>query len=499
MAFKYIDRVKETSSTTGTVALSLGGAVSGFQTFASNYSDGDTFYYNVTDQSGSAWEVGLGTYTSTGNKLTRTTVLASSNSGSAVNFTSAALYCATSLAAAALPNQPGVLGLINISQSVTTVTHAASPYTILSTDYLILVDTTGGAVTLNLPSPAIKYRFRIKDSKGNFGTTQCTIARNGSETIDGLAASLILYANWGNYEISSDGTNWWKTSAACNLAYQTYGTSGGTWTAPAGVTQAIISGRGGSGGGGGGGAGGGGSTGAAAEGGGGGGPGGSCYTVTKLVTVVPNTAYTVTVGSGGSVGTAGTVTGASVSGSTGGSGGQAGNGGATSFGSLFSCPGGNGGGGGNGGALAATGSGGFAGESVGYFGITGAAGGVTNAQGGNTTQPFTFSPWAADSASSNGTGGAAGGASGGGGGGAGGIPMAGDTTPANGVTAGAGGASGANGSAGTAVNATSSGVGGMGGSGGGGGGLKAATGSTGGAGQAGGIGNAGYLTISWQE
>lgn len=102
MAFKYFDRVKETSTTTGTGALSLAGAVSQFIAFSSVYSNGDTFYYCIADQNGTNWEVGLGTYTSSGNLLTRTTVYASSNSGSAVNFTSAALYAFTVLAANAM-------------------------------------------------------------------------------------------------------------------------------------------------------------------------------------------------------------------------------------------------------------------------------------------------------------------------------------------------------------------------------------------------------------
>lgn len=89
MAFKYFDRVKETSTTTGTGAITLGGAASGFRTFSSVYTTADTLYYTITDQNGSNWEVGLGTYSTT---LARTTVIASSNSNTAVNFTSGALY-----------------------------------------------------------------------------------------------------------------------------------------------------------------------------------------------------------------------------------------------------------------------------------------------------------------------------------------------------------------------------------------------------------------------
>jgi hypothetical protein len=86
MALVVKDRVKETTTTTGTGAISLGGAVTNFQAFSSVLSDADTTYYAIIDVSNSAFEVGLGTYASSGNTLTRTTVLESSNSGSAVDF-----------------------------------------------------------------------------------------------------------------------------------------------------------------------------------------------------------------------------------------------------------------------------------------------------------------------------------------------------------------------------------------------------------------------------
>lgn len=84
---KYHDRVKETSTTTGTGNFTLAGAVLGFRTFGSVLSTNDTCYYCIALQGGSEWETGIGTYSAT-NTLTRTTILASSNGGSAVNFSS---------------------------------------------------------------------------------------------------------------------------------------------------------------------------------------------------------------------------------------------------------------------------------------------------------------------------------------------------------------------------------------------------------------------------
>jgi hypothetical protein len=83
MALVLKDRVKETTITIGTSTLVLLGATSGFQSF-SVIGDGNTTYYTI--DGGNEWEVGIGTYTLLGTTLSRDTILESSNSGSAVNF-----------------------------------------------------------------------------------------------------------------------------------------------------------------------------------------------------------------------------------------------------------------------------------------------------------------------------------------------------------------------------------------------------------------------------
>ena len=84
MAFIVADRVKETTNSTGTGAYALGGAPAGFQTFSAVTSNTDTVYYAISDNVD--FEVGVGTYASSGNSISRTTILSSSNSGSAVNW-----------------------------------------------------------------------------------------------------------------------------------------------------------------------------------------------------------------------------------------------------------------------------------------------------------------------------------------------------------------------------------------------------------------------------
>ena len=84
MALVIKDRVKETTTTTGTGTYTLAGAEVGFQSFSA-IGDGNTTYYSVTNSSGD-WEVGIGTYTASGTTLARTTILSSSNTNSAVNW-----------------------------------------------------------------------------------------------------------------------------------------------------------------------------------------------------------------------------------------------------------------------------------------------------------------------------------------------------------------------------------------------------------------------------
>lgn len=85
MALVLADRVKDTTTTTGTGTITLSGtAPTGYQTFGTAIGNGNTTYYTIANST--EWEVGLGTYTAAGTTLSRTTVLSSSNAGALVNF-----------------------------------------------------------------------------------------------------------------------------------------------------------------------------------------------------------------------------------------------------------------------------------------------------------------------------------------------------------------------------------------------------------------------------
>ena len=87
MALALNDRVQQTGTANTTVSFTLSGSVTGFQSFAV-VGDGNTTYYGAFDASGN-WEAGIGTYATAGPTLTRTTILSSSNAGSAVTFSGA--------------------------------------------------------------------------------------------------------------------------------------------------------------------------------------------------------------------------------------------------------------------------------------------------------------------------------------------------------------------------------------------------------------------------
>ena len=87
MAFAVADRVKESTTSTGTGTINLEGTSDGFQGFVAGIGNGNTTYYAISHQTASEWEVGIGTVTDAAtDTLSRDTIISSSNGGSAVNF-----------------------------------------------------------------------------------------------------------------------------------------------------------------------------------------------------------------------------------------------------------------------------------------------------------------------------------------------------------------------------------------------------------------------------
>lgn len=109
MALVLQDRVQETTTTTGTADFVLGGAVLSYQSFAA-IGNTNTTYYTAFDPTAGNWEVGIGTYSTTGPTLTRDTILASSASGAKVSFAAGTknVFCAYPAERAVYQNAAGV-------------------------------------------------------------------------------------------------------------------------------------------------------------------------------------------------------------------------------------------------------------------------------------------------------------------------------------------------------------------------------------------------------
>lgn len=192
MALVLADRVKDTTTSTGTGTITLAGAPpAGFQSFAA-IGDGNTTYYTISG--GSQWEVGIGTYTASGTTLSRDTVLSSSAGGtSLVDFSAGSKDVFVTL-----PSQRSY----GIPFSTQTANYAAS------FNEGILADTSGGAFTVTLPaSPVAGTQVIVADAANSWGTNNLTVARNG-QTIEGAATNLICDITGVSVQLIYSGTTW---------------------------------------------------------------------------------------------------------------------------------------------------------------------------------------------------------------------------------------------------------------------------------------------------
>ena len=129
MALVLNDRVKETSTTTGTGTFSLGGAVDGFESFVTGIANGNTTYYAAVNRDANEFEVGIGTVTDASpDTLARTTIISSSNSDSAVDFSAGTKDIFTTLPASKVvfedaSNDVTIGGALALSGAITGATN----------------------------------------------------------------------------------------------------------------------------------------------------------------------------------------------------------------------------------------------------------------------------------------------------------------------------------------------------------------------------------------
>ena len=218
MALVVKDRVKETTTTTGTGTITLAGAVDGFQSFSAALADGDTTYYAISETSTGEWEVGLGTFTATGTTLARTTVIASSNAGSAVSLTAEADVFITQPASKSVFFDAS--GDLTLNQDPSSALQAATKQ---------YVDTIAAAgihyhTPVRVESPT-NLNATYDNGTSGVGATLTNAGTQAAITIDGVALSLndrvLVYnqtnaAHNGIYYVSTVGdgaSNWVLTRA----------------------------------------------------------------------------------------------------------------------------------------------------------------------------------------------------------------------------------------------------------------------------------------------
>jgi len=192
MAFVVKDRVKVTSTTTGTGTFTLGSAVEGFQDF-SVIGDGNSTFYTITD--GVDFEVGIGTFTSSGTTLSRDTILESSNSGNAVDWAAGEkdVFVTYPAEKSVYAGGPGAT-FTNVS-AIGTNTNAES-----GTLYVLTAD-----LTLTLPAtPAVGNLVGVVNLSG---TITPIVARNG-EDIMNLAEDLTVDVIDANFTLTYSGATY---------------------------------------------------------------------------------------------------------------------------------------------------------------------------------------------------------------------------------------------------------------------------------------------------
>jgi len=251
MALVLKDRVQETTTTTGTGTLTLGGAVTGYQSFTA-IGNGNTTYYTIYGSGSTEWEVGIGTYTASGTTLSRDTVLASSNSGSLVNFSAGTknVWCDYPAGKAAYQDASGVV----VAPTFTASTSVITPIVQATNSAGLALKNAGGTTQMSMGagggdnlainvstnmngtnaqidiSPTGTGHVHIKPS----GTNSVEIAPTSVGTIDNMTIGATTPKNASVVDLSVTGTTSFDGSQGTAGQVLTSAGTGATptWTTP---------------------------------------------------------------------------------------------------------------------------------------------------------------------------------------------------------------------------------------------------------------------------
>ena len=233
MALIIKDRVQETSTTSGTGTITLGGAVTGYQSFASAIGSGNTTYYAIYETQTVNWEVGIGTVGS--GTLARTTVLASSNGGSLVSFGGAQLAVWGDMPAAKglYTDYVGTVSGLSIGGNAATAT--TSTNLTGGSNYALPYQSASGATSFLSSGTA----GQVLITTGTFGPpswlSQSSMNVNGASNITGGAAGEIPF------QTGSGATSFTAVGTAGQVL-TSQGTGTPTWTTPTTGTVTSVTG-----------------------------------------------------------------------------------------------------------------------------------------------------------------------------------------------------------------------------------------------------------------
>ena len=234
MAFVIADRVKETTTTTGTGTVTLLGASAGFQSFAA-IGNANTTYYTIAAQTGTEWEVGIGTFTSSGTTLARTTVLSNSSGTepSALNFSAG-----TKDVFVTYPSDRALYG--DITGSLTTVDNALVRFdstagNIIQTSLVTVAD--DGAITAPQVGSMIPFYYANQAAFPSASTSHGAVAHSHAD-------GAMFFAHGGSWVRILDtggplGTP--SSGTATNLTGTASGLTAGNGTTNANLTGDVTS------------------------------------------------------------------------------------------------------------------------------------------------------------------------------------------------------------------------------------------------------------------